>query len=128
MFLRNTAAAGLGLAWGASGLLAAPRPATGLPYTAAQIAARLGISMAVFQKERLSARHVAAIRELGIQRIELVMKPETFDFQDWRQTQEVLEECGKQCVSGVSVVGDLRRKYNQSVEEKRLAAAEAVRE
>jgi hypothetical protein len=85
VFLRNAATAGFGLAWRASGLLAAPRVATGLPYTAAEIAGRLGISMAVFQRERLGARHVAAIRELGIQRIELVMKPETFDFQNQRQ-------------------------------------------
>ena len=82
--------------------------------------------MAVFQKERLGARHVAAIRELGIQRIELVMKPETFDFRDRRQVKEVLAECRKQGVSVVSVHGNLQRKYNDPVEEKRRAAAAAL--
>ena len=126
VFLRNTATAGLGLASGTNGLLAAPRVATGLPYTAAEIAERLGISMAVFQKERLSARHVAAIRRLEIQRIELVMKPETFDFRDHRQVKEILAECRKQGVSVVSVHGNLQRKYNDPVEAKRRAAAAAL--
>lgn len=126
VFLRNAATAGFGLAWGASGLLAAPCVASGLPYTAVEIAGRLGISMAVFQTERLAARHVAAIRELGIQRIELVMKPETFDFQDRRQVKEVLAECGKQGLSVVSVHGNLQRKYNDPVEEKRRAASAAL--
>jgi len=106
--------------------LAAPRLANGLPYTAAEIAERLGSSMAVFQKERLAARHVAAIRELGIQRIELVMKPETLDFQDRRQVKEILAECQKQGVSVVSVHGNLQRKYNDRVEEKRRAASAAL--
>lgn len=126
VFLRHAAAVGLGLPWGATRLLAARRVASGLPYTAAEIARRLGISMAVFQKERLGARHVAAIRELGIQRIELVMKPETFDFQDRRQTKEVLDECRKQGVSVVSVHGNLQRKYNDPVEAKRRTAAAAL--
>jgi len=126
LFLRGAAATGLSVAFGTKQALAAQEPATRLPYTAAEIAGRLGISMAVFQKERLSARHVAAIRELGIQRIELVMKPETFDFQDRRQTGKILDECRKQGVSVVSVHGNLQRKYNDPVEEKRRAAAAAL--
>ncbi len=90
-FLQHAAAASLLLPFGAEQVLAEPGLATRLPYTATEIAGRLGISMAVFQTERLAARHVAAIRELGIQRIELVMKPETFDFQDRRQVQTTHE-------------------------------------
>jgi hypothetical protein len=101
-------------------------PATGLPHTAAEIAGRLEISMAVFQKERLRARHVAAIRELGTQRIELLMAPTTFDFQDRQQVKEILIECQKTDVSVVSVHGNLQRKYNDPVEEKRRTAAAAL--
>lgn len=126
LFLQRAAAAGLGVAFGTKQALAAPEPATRLPYTAAEIAGRLGISMAVFQKERLGARHVAAIRELGTQRIELLMAPTTFDFQDQRQVKEVLTECQKQGVSVVSVHGNLQRKYNDPVEAKRRAAAAAL--
>jgi sugar phosphate isomerase/epimerase len=127
-FLQDAVAAGLGVALGTQQVLAAPEPVTRLPYTATEIEERLGISMAVFQKERLAARHVAAIRESGIKRIELVMKPETFDFQDRRQTEEVLDECRKQGVSVVSVHGNLQRKYNDPVEEKRRAAVAALLE
>jgi len=124
LFLQHAAETSLILSFGAEHVLA--DSASGLPYTAAEIVGRLGISMAVFQMERLGARHVVAIRELGIQRIELVMKPETFDFQDRRQVQEVLAECRKQGVSVVSVHGNLQRKYNDPVEEKRRAAAAAL--
>lgn len=123
MFLRCTAAMGFGATFRSTQTLARPVQANGLPYTAAEIAGRLGISMAVFQTQRLGARHVAAIRELGIQRIELVMAPKTFDFQNRRQVKDVLTECQKQRVSIVSVHGNLRRKYNDPVEEKRRAAA-----
>jgi len=124
LFLQHAAATSLILPCGAEQVLA--DSVSGLPYTAAEIAVRLGISMAVFQKERLAARHVAAIRELGIQRIELVMKPETLDFQDRRQVKEILAECQKQGVSVVSVHGNLQRKYNDRVEEKRRAASAAL--
>jgi len=99
------------------------RQPDGLPYTAAEIAARLGISMAVFQKERLAARHIAAIRKAGIQRIELLMMPQTFDFRDRRQVLEVLSECRKQGVSVTSVHGNLKRRYNDPNEDKRRSAA-----
>jgi hypothetical protein len=69
------------------------RQPSNLPYTTEEIAARLGISMAVFQKEPLGARHVAAIRAVGIQRIELIMMPPAFDVLDSRQVSEVLSEC-----------------------------------
>ena len=128
LFLQTAAATGMGLALGAKRVPADARRPSGLPYTAAEIAERLGVSMAVFQAERLGARHVAAIRHLGIQRIELVMMPQTFDFQDRAQATEVLSECRKQGVSVVSVHGNLGRKYNDPVEDKRRAAAAALLE
>jgi len=95
----------------------------GLPYTAQEIAARLGISMAVYQKERLGARHIAAIRAAGINRIELLMMPPTFDLHNRAQVSEVLRECRRQKVTVVSVHGNLQRKYNDPDDEKRRAAA-----
>ena len=124
LFLQHASAASLSFRFGSEHFLAAP--ATGLPYTAAETAGRLAISMAVFQKERLCARHVAAIRELGIQRIELLMAPTTFDFQDRQQVKEILVECQKSDVSVVSVHGNLQRKYNDPVEDKRRTAAAAL--
>ncbi len=94
----------------------------GLPYTAQEIAARLGISMAVYQKERLGARHIAAIRAAGINRIELIMMPPRFDLHNRAQVSEVLRECRRQKVTVVSVHGNLQRKYNDPDEEKRRAA------
>ncbi len=95
----------------------------GLPYTAQEIAARLGISMAVYQKERLGARHIAAIRSAGINRIELLMMPPRFDLHNRAQVSEVLRECRRQKVTVVSVHGNLQRKYNDPDDEKRRAAA-----
>lgn len=122
-FLRQAVAAAAGPVFGTEYAAAGTRQETALPFTAGQIAQRLGISMAVFQRERLGARHVAALRRLGIRRIELVMMPETFDFHDRRQVAEVLGECRRQGVSVVSVHGNLRRRYNDPVEERRRAAA-----
>ncbi len=98
-------------------------PSAGLPYTAQEIAARLGISMAVYQKERLGARHIAAIRAAGISHIELVMMPPRFDLHNRAQVTEVLRECRRQKVTVVSVHGNLQRKYNDPDDEKRRAAA-----
>jgi sugar phosphate isomerase/epimerase len=125
-FLQGAAAAGLGVLFGTRHTLAAAEPRNRLPYTAADLARRLGISMAVFQNQRLGGRQVAAIRALGIQRIELLMVPTTFDFQDVRQVKEVLAECQQQGVSVVSVHGNIQRRYNDPVEEKRRAAAAAL--
>ena len=46
------------MAFGFPRALARAGPPGRLPYTAAEIAQRLGISMAVYQQERLGARHV----------------------------------------------------------------------
>ena len=71
LFLKRAALGGTALVIGTRRAGAA----AALPYTAKEISARLGISMAVYQKERLGARHVAAIRAAGISRIELLMMP-----------------------------------------------------
>ena len=94
-----------------------------LPYTAQEITARLGISMAVYQKEPLGARHIAAVREAGINRIELTMIPQRFDIHNRAQVSEILAECRRQKVTIVSVHGNLQRKYNDPDDEKRRAAA-----
>ncbi len=128
LFLRRASATGVSLAFGMEHAWGKTRHSGRLPYAAAEIAARLGISMAVFQKERLGARHIAAIRRAGIRRIELLMMPETFDFRDRRQVSEVLSECRKQGVAVVSVHGNLKRRYNDPDEKKRRAAAAALLE
>ncbi len=93
------------------------------PYTAREIASRLGISMAVYSKDRLGARHVAAVRAAGIRRVELLMMPETFDLHDRTQVSEVLRECRRQKVAIVSAHGNLQRRYDDPDEEKRRTAA-----
>ena len=75
------------------------------PWTEERIAERLGISTAVYQKERLSARHIAAIRRAGIGRVELLLKRPSFDFRDRGQTAEIVGECRQQDLSIESVHG-----------------------
>jgi sugar phosphate isomerase/epimerase len=122
-FLKRATLAGVTFALGARCTPAEVAPSAPLPYTAREIAARLGVSMAVYQKERLGARHVAAIRTAGISRIELLMMPQTFDLHDRAQVSEVLRECRRQKVTVVSVHGNLQRKYNDPDDEKRRVAA-----
>ncbi|MBN1672456.1 MAG: sugar phosphate isomerase/epimerase [Kiritimatiellae bacterium] len=78
-------------------------------WRAGQISGRLGISMAIFQKIRVGARQVTQIREAGIARIELLVRPATaeqaatFDTADKAQVAEVLGECQRQGVRIVSI-------------------------
>ncbi|MEE8428881.1 MAG: TIM barrel protein, partial [Gammaproteobacteria bacterium] len=122
-FLKRATLAGATFALVGRGAPAEIAPSSGLPYTAQEIAARLGISMAVYQKERLGARHIAAIRAAGINRIELIMMPPRFDLHNRAQVTEVLRECRRQKVTVVSVHGNLQRKYNDPDDENRRAAA-----
>ena len=122
-FLKRATLAGAAFALGSCRAPAEVAPSAGLPYTAQQIAARLGISMAVYQKERLGARHVAAVRAAGISHIELTMIPQRFDLRDRAQISEILRECRRQKVTIVSVHGSLQRKYYDPDDEKRRAAA-----
>jgi sugar phosphate isomerase/epimerase len=119
-FLRNVALTGAAFTLGLQRTLA---ETSTLPYTSHQIAERLGISMAIYSKERLGARHIEAIRAAGISRIELLMLPRTFDLHDHDQVSDVLRECRRQKVSIVSVHGNLQRKYDDPDEDKRRAAA-----
>ena len=122
-FLKRAMLGGATFALVGRGAPAEIAASAGLPYTAQEIAARLGISMAVYQKERLGARHVAAIRAAGISHIELTMMPPRFDLHNRAQVTEVLRECRRQKVTVVSVHGNLQRKYNDPDDEKRRAAA-----
>lgn len=88
---------------------AAGRSAAG--WTAEEIRARLGMSAAIYQKVRLGAREIAAIRENGIQRIELLAKHESFDFENRFQVAEVLAECKRQGITVVSIHGNLKLDY-----------------
>jgi sugar phosphate isomerase/epimerase len=123
VFLREAAMTGAAFTLGMECASAETSSSASLPYTSRQIAARLGISMAVYSKERLEARHIAAIRAAGISRIELLMLPRTFDLQNRAQVSGVLRECRRQKVAIVSVHGNLERKYNDPDENKRRDAA-----
>jgi sugar phosphate isomerase/epimerase len=121
-FLKYAAFAGGAPALGASRLSAGIVRAARLPYSAKEIAARLGISTAVYQKERLGARHVAAIRAAGIRRIELLLMPPHFDVHDRGQVSEVLRECRRREVAVGSVHANLQHRYNDPDEDKRRTA------
>ncbi|OHB73311.1 MAG: hypothetical protein A2Z25_09760 [Planctomycetes bacterium RBG_16_55_9] len=125
-FVRKAVLTGAAFSLGARRTWCQVASSTHLPYTAGQIAGRLGISMSVYSKERLGARHVAAVRAAGISRIELLMMPRTFDLHDRDQVSEVLRECRRQKVAVVSVHGDLERKYDDTDEDKRRVAAAAL--
>ena len=121
--LKRTALAGTAFVLRAGHIQGQATPSVSLPYTAGEISARLGISMAVYQKERLGARHVAAVRAAGISRIELTMIPGHIDVHSQAQMSELLAECERQKVRIVSVHGNLQRRYNHPDDEQRRAAA-----
>jgi len=93
-------------------------------WTAEEITVRLGISTAIYQKIPLGARQIAEIRQSGITRIELLLKPGNFDCRNRPQIAEVLEECRKQGVTIVSVHGPLGLPYNSEDEGKRQIVLE----
>ena len=88
-------------------------------WTVGEIHARLGISTAIYQRLRLSAQHIAKIRQAGISRIELLLKPDSFDYRNLFQAKEVLEECQKQGVKIVSVHAFLGLPYRFKNEAER---------
>jgi sugar phosphate isomerase/epimerase len=122
-FLKYATLAGTTFALGVRYSPAKVAPSAPLPYTAREISDRLGISTAVYQKEPLGARHIAAIRAAGINHIELTMIPQRFDIHNRTQVSEILGECRRQKVAIVSVHGNLQRRYNDPDDEKRQAAA-----
>ena len=74
-------------------------------WTAEEIEARLGTSTALFPiDKRLEARHIAAIRESGITRLEVFAADRAhFDYRDPAHISEILSECHAQGVSIVSM-------------------------
>jgi len=79
-----------------------------LHTTAEDIRERLGCSTVAIPSEvRLSARHMAMIREAGITRVELcgLFDPSTYDYHDRAQVSEIMTECDRQGISIVSVHG-----------------------
>ena len=89
------------------------------PWTHDEIAGRLGISTTVFQKVRLGARQIAAIRTAGIARIELLLSDSSFDYRNQAQMAEVLSECNNQGAKVVSVHGSLAMPYETEDEARR---------
>ncbi len=98
-FLKYATLAGATFALGVRHSPAKTVQSVSLPYTAREITARLGISMAVYQKEPLGARHIAAVRAAGINRIELTIIPQRFDIHNRAQVSEILTECRREKVS-----------------------------
>ena len=90
-------------------------------WTSEEITARLGISIAVFQKHLSGARDIAIIREAGITRIELSCVPRCFDYRNKHQVSEIVSECQKQGVTIVSVHSPFNPPYNLADEKKRKA-------
>ena len=80
-----------------------------LPYTADEIAERLGATTGAFLSEEtpLGAREIAAIRAAGITRIEVcgIRSPKHFDFGNSQQAADVVRECREQGVEIVSFHG-----------------------
>ena len=90
-------------------------------WTREEITARLGISIAVFQKHLLGARDIATIREAGITRIELSCVPRCFDYRNKHQMSEIVSECQKQGVAIVAMHGPFNLPYNSADETQRKA-------
>ena len=111
--------------------------ASDLPYTASEIGARLAASTIAFDsKERLSAAHIAAIRQSGITQIELCMlhAPSCFDYRNRTQVSEIIRACDSLGVSitsahgpGVPYNSDNEGTRREAVEEA-IAAARVAEE
>ena len=96
-----------------------------LPYTADEIAERLGATTGVFFGEEtpLGARQIAAIRAAGITRIEVcgIGSPRHFDYGNPQQAADVVRECREQGVEVVSAHGP-SVEYAAMDEDERVAA------
>ncbi len=101
-----------------------------LPYTADEIAERLGTTTGVFfgdEETPLGARQIAAIRDAGITRIEVcgIRSPGHFDYGNSQQAADVARECREQGVEIVSFHGPTVE-YAASDKEERAAAVKEV--
>ena len=101
-----------------------------LPYTADEIAERLGATTGAFLSEEtpLGAREIAAIRAAGITRIEVcgIRSPQHLDFGNSQQAADVVRECREQGVEIVSFHGPTVEYASTDEEERRAAVKEAA--
>ena len=101
-----------------------------LPYTADEIAERLGATTGAFLDDEspLGARQIAAIRAAGITRVEVcgIGSPKHFDFGNSQQAAEVVRECGEQGVEIVSFHGPTVEYAATDEEERGAAVKEAA--
>ena len=93
-------------------------------WTAEEIEARFGLSTAIYQKCRLGAQHIAAIRRAGITRIELSIIQDCLDYRDRDQASEILSECKNQGIAVVSVHGPFKLPYASDDEDARRTVVE----
>ncbi len=101
-----------------------------LPYTADEIAGRLGATTGAFLDDEspLGARHIAAIRATGITRVEVcgIGSPKHFDFGNSQQAADVVRECREQGVEIVSFHGPTVEYAAADEEERGAAVREAA--
>ena len=101
-----------------------------LPYTADEIAGRLGATTGAFLDDEtpLGARQIAAIRAAGITRIEVcgIGSPKHFDFGNSQQAADVVRECREQGVEIVSFHGPTVEYAAADEEERGSAVKEAA--
>ena len=71
-------------------------------WTKQEIAERLGISSAIYQKVKLGAREIGVIAKAGIRKLEIACVPHSFDSRDRDQRTAVDKECRKQGIQIVS--------------------------
>lgn len=105
------------------------RTTDNLGYTAEEIRARLAASTAAFvENGRIGAEQISAMREAGIDRIEVfaARAPKHFDYRDRAQVSEIVRACRSQGVEIVSMHGPMVPYASEDEEERRSAVAEAL--
>ena len=85
-------------------------------WSSEEIRSRLGISTAIYQKVRMGAPQISAIRAAGIERVELLVKAGSFEHRDAGQVAEVLGACENHGVTVGSVHGSLALDYRSEDE------------
>ena len=93
-------------------------------FTTNHLNERLAISTAVFQNENLGESHIAKLKDVGINRIEISSIPRSFDFHNTAQVNEVKNACQKHSVQVVSVHGPFDLRYNDPDETIRKSVVE----
>ena len=88
-------------------------------WTKQEIAEKLGISSAVYQKVKLGAREIGVIAKAGIRKLEIACVPHSFDYRDRGQRTAVEKECTKQ---GIDIVSFHTTHLNWGSEDEALRA------